>query len=107
VSVRGSLYGLAYGDALGAPTEFLTVPAIEQCYGPDGPPDIGTGRVTDDTQMALAVGWALRDVKALEPEPLATALRIRFVAWADSPDNDRAPGRTCLQACAGLSRGLP
>jgi ADP-ribosylglycohydrolase len=101
------LYGLAYGDALGAPTEFLTVPEIQQRYGPDGPSDIGTGRVTDDTQMALAVGWALRDAPSLKPEPLAVALRDRFVAWWDSPDNDRSPGRTCLRACAGLARGLP
>src|SRR6266536_1959923 len=107
VSVRGSLYGLAYGDALGAPTEFLTVQEIQQRYGPDGPADIGTGRVTDDTQMALAVGWALRDPDVLTPEPLATALRDRFVAWAQSPDNTRSPGRTCLRACARLSDGRP
>lgn len=37
-------------------------------------------------------------------EPL---LRPRFLAWAASPDNNRAPGMTCLRACGGLSLGLP
>jgi ADP-ribosylglycohydrolase len=37
-------------------------------------------------------------------EPL---LRKRFVAWAHSPDNNRAPGNTCLHACAGLDQGQP
>jgi ADP-ribosylglycohydrolase len=38
---------------------------------------------------------------------LAELLRQRFVSWAVSPDNNRAPGNTCLQACAELSRGVP
>jgi ADP-ribosylglycohydrolase len=107
MSVEGSLFGLAYGDALGAPTEFLTVQAIQERYGPDGPADIGTGRVTDDTQMALAVGHALREAPALTPDVLEPLLRKHFVAWAMSPDNNRAPGRTCLTACADLAEGLP
>ncbi len=32
-------------------------------------------------------------------------LRRRFVAWALSPDNNRAPGRTCMRACAALEDG--
>ena len=35
--VAGSLFGLAYGDALGAPTEFRTVAEITARYGPAGP----------------------------------------------------------------------
>jgi ADP-ribosylglycohydrolase len=107
MSVEGSLFGLAYGDALGAPTEFLTVPEIQHRYGPDGPADIGTGRVTDDTQMALAVGEALREAPALTPGALEPLLREHFVAWAESPDNNRAPGRTCMTACARLAEGMP
>ena len=54
----GSLFGLAYGDALGKPTEFLPVPEIIAAYGPGGPRDLegDPALVTDDTQMALAVG---------------------------------------------------
>ncbi|MFG1842236.1 ADP-ribosylglycohydrolase family protein [Micromonospora sp. NPDC049175] len=104
----GSLFGLAYGDALGKPTEFLTVAEIEHRYGPTGPRELSgePALVTDDTQMALAVGWALHDAPALTPEVVEPLLRRRFLAWAVSPDNNRAPGMTCLRACAELSRGL-
>jgi ADP-ribosylglycohydrolase len=101
------LFGLAYGDALGKPTEFLTVTEIEARYGPGGPREL-TGNpalVTDDTQMALAVGWALREAPAATPEALEPLLRTRFLAWAQSPDNNRAPGITCLRACGELARG--
>jgi ADP-ribosylglycohydrolase len=109
----GSLFGLAYGDALGRPTEFLSVPEIIQRYGPTGPRDLEgePAMVTDDTQMALAVAWALRDatdrVLALTAEALEPHLRRRFVAWAHGPITGRAPGRTCLRACAALVDGSP
>jgi ADP-ribosylglycohydrolase len=103
----GSLFGLAYGDALGRPTEFLTVAEIVRRYGPAGPREL-TGDpalVTDDTQMALAVAWALHDAPAYTPEVVEPLLRRRFVDWSVSPDNNRAPGMTCLRACAELDRG--
>ncbi|WP_328424324.1 ADP-ribosylglycohydrolase family protein [Micromonospora sp. NBC_00389] len=104
----GSLFGLAYGDALGKPTEFLTVAEIERRYGPTGPRELSgePALVTDDTQMALAVGWALHEAPSLTPEVVEPLLRRRFLAWAISPDNNRAPGMTCLRACAELGRGL-
>lgn len=106
--IAGSLYGLAFGDALAKPTEFLTVAEIEREFGA-GPDDL-TGDpalVTDDTQMALAVAWALRDVDEYTAEALEPRLRERFVAWAHSPENNRAPGMTCLRACGGLAEGVP
>jgi ADP-ribosylglycohydrolase len=107
-TASGSLFGLAYGDALGKPTEFLTHAQIMQQYGEAGPRDLAgdPALVTDDTQLALAVGWALHDVPALDPRQLEQQLRERFVAWSISPDNNRAPGRTCLNACERLNRGL-
>ncbi|MET1074579.1 MAG: ADP-ribosylglycohydrolase family protein [Umezawaea sp.] len=107
--IAGSFYGLAFGDALGKPTEFLTVEDIDRAFGPDGPNDL-TGDpalVTDDTQMALAVAWALHDADRHTPDVLEPLLRQRFVAWAHSPENNRAPGMTCLRACGGLAEGLP
>lgn len=103
----GSLFGLAYGDALGKPTEFLTVTEIHDRYGPGGPRDLAgdPALVTDDTQMALAVAWALHDAPAFTPEAVEPLLRQRFVDWSVSPDNNRAPGMTCLRACAELARG--
>ncbi|MGC5050530.1 ADP-ribosylglycohydrolase family protein [Micromonospora sp. DT48] len=105
----GSLFGLAYGDALGKPTEFLTVAEIDRRFGPSGPRELvgDPALVTDDTQMALAVAWALRDAPTYTAEAVEPLLRRRFLDWAASPDNNRAPGMTCLRACAELSRGLP
>ncbi|MFC7547521.1 ADP-ribosylglycohydrolase family protein [Plantactinospora sp. GCM10030261] len=105
----GSLFGLAYGDALGKPTEFLQIDEIVRRYGPTGPRrlDGDPALVTDDTQMALAVGWALREAPAATSPVLEPLLRDRFVAWSVSPENNRAPGMTCLRACAALSEGLP
>ena len=106
----GCLFGLALGDALGAKTEFLSVPEIQQRFGPGGPlePPGNPARVTDDTQMALAVGEALLDSEQpLSAATLEEPLRRAFVAWNTSPDNDRAPGLTCMKACERLERGLP
>ena len=108
--VTGSLFGLAYGDALGKDTEFLSVAQIQRRFGPQGPSDLPEpALVTDDTQMALAVGEGLVEVAGapLTAEALAPVWSRRFVEWARSPDNNRAPGRTCLRACAGLADGLP
>lgn len=108
--VAGCLFGLAFGDALGAPTEFLSVAEILSRWPPDGPAGL-TGypaRVTDDTQMALAVGEALAEAlgrRDLSPASAETLLRSAFVAWLNSPDNNRAPGMTCLRACEALEAG--
>ncbi len=116
MTVTGSVFGLAYGDAIGKPTEFRSVAEIVERYGPDGPRDLprepGTGiaLVTDDTQMALAVADALAESLTgghLAPDRLEPALRNHFLTWWRSPDNDRAPGFTCLNACEQLAGGTP
>ncbi|WP_308167265.1 ADP-ribosylglycohydrolase family protein [Catellatospora tritici] len=107
-AASGSLFGLAYGDALGKPTEFRTYAQIVRDHGPGGPRQLPhPALVTDDTQMALAVAWALHDAAEPAPEELEPLLRERFLAWAESPENNRAPGMTCLTACANLSEGGP
>jgi ADP-ribosylglycohydrolase len=106
----GSLFGLAFGDALGADTEFMSVEQISAKYGPEGPGELQgkPARVTDDTQMTLAVGEALLAAeKPYSADTLEEPLRAAFIAWDRSPDNNRAPGNTCLQACEGLARNLP
>jgi ADP-ribosylglycohydrolase len=108
--VAGCLFGLAFGDALGAPTEFLTVAEILSRWPPAGPAEL-TGdpaRVTDDTQMALAVGEALAEaigVRDLSLGSVESLFRAAFVEWLNSPDNNRAPGMTCLRACEALETG--
>lgn len=97
------MFGLAYGDALGKPVEFTKYPAIVAKFGPGGPTELPKkAQVTDDTQMALAVGWAL-----LESGDLVANLTRGFVKWAKSSDNNRAPGATCMRACLKLDYGMP
>jgi ADP-ribosylglycohydrolase len=106
-NASGTLFGLAYGDALGKPTEFQTYAEIIAVYGADGPrqPAGNPALVTDDTQMTLAVGEGVLAAGAFTPEALEPAWRSAFVAWASSPDNNRAPGMTCLRACGALADG--
>ncbi len=106
----GCLFGLAFGDAWGAPTEFLSVEEILRRWPPGGPagPSGDPARVTDDTQMALAVGEALAAALAgrdMSPASVESHMRAAFVEWLNSPDNNRAPGMTCLRACEGLGAG--
>lgn len=107
----GSLLGLALGDALGFPNEFIGVPKILDRYGPWRAMELPTpARVSDDTQMTLALGRGLRT--AMDRGPLVAAtmeqpVREEFVDWYRSPENNRAPGRTCLNACGLLQSGLP
>ncbi|MFH0521917.1 ADP-ribosylglycohydrolase family protein [Streptomyces sp. M41] len=102
-AATGSLIGLALGDALGFPTEFADVPSILAKCGPWREMELpAPAIVTDDTQMTLALGRGLRtamDRGTLVPKRLERPVREEFVDWYRSPENNRAPGRTCLVAC--------
>ncbi|WP_324785725.1 ADP-ribosylglycohydrolase family protein [Streptomyces sp. H51] len=105
-AASGSLTGLALGDALGFPTEFDDVPSILAEFGPWREMALPQPAVvSDDTQMTLALGRALRtamDRGVLAPKRLERPLREEFVGWYQSPENNRAPGNTCLRACSLL-----
>ncbi|HET6859897.1 MAG TPA: ADP-ribosylglycohydrolase family protein [Streptomyces sp.] len=109
-AATGSLIGLALGDALGFPTEFNDVPSILAKCGPWREMELPTPAfVTDDTQMTLALGRGLRTAMergALAPLRMARPVREEFVDWFHSPENNRAPGRTCLVACEKLDSDL-
>lgn len=107
---EGAMLGLAIGDALGWPVEFMSLDAIHAEYGPDEITDLEpsrghpAGTYTDDTQMSLAIARAILS-KGAEPEGVFVAEVAReFVAWSRSPENDRAPGRTCMAGCRELAR---
>jgi ADP-ribosyl-[dinitrogen reductase] hydrolase len=78
---RGSLIGLAVGDALGAAVEFNSPGSFPEVtgYRGGGPHGLAPGEWTDDTSMALAladsiasVGWDINDQVR------------RYLAWYDN-----------------------
>ncbi|MEV0918249.1 ADP-ribosylglycohydrolase family protein [Streptomyces sp. NPDC049967] len=105
-AATGALTGLALGDALGFPTEFNNVPSILAKCGPWRQMRLPKPAVvSDDTQMTLALGRGIRsamDRGLLTPMRLVRPVREEFVDWYHSPDNNRAPGRTCMTACRML-----
>jgi len=71
--------GLAIGDALGATVEFMTPREIQDHYGTHhaiiggGWLRLPKGRVTDDTEMSLALGRAILDQGGLDAQAIAEA----------------------------------
>jgi len=80
---RGAFLGLAVGDALGATTEFMTPMEIRARYKVHrkivggGWLHLKPGRVTDDTEMSLALARALLATGQWD----LAAIADRFVAW--------------------------
>ncbi|WP_282697355.1 ADP-ribosylglycohydrolase family protein [Streptomyces sp. CC208A] len=113
-AATGTLMGLALGDALGFPTEFNDVPTILAKCGPwramELPVRRGTAYITDDTQMTLAFARGIRTALErgpLAPLRLARPVRDEYVDWYHSPENNRAPGNTCMRACMLLDGDRP
>jgi ADP-ribosyl-[dinitrogen reductase] hydrolase len=91
----GSFLGLAVGDALGATVEFMTAREIAAQYKihkemiGGGWLQLKPGRVTDDTEMALALGSAIISSGGWDLRAIADA----FVAWMRHGPADI--GNTC------------
>ncbi len=76
---RGSLLGLAVGDALGAPVEFKprgSFPSITGFRG-GGPFNLNPGDWTDDTSLALCLAESLVERCGFDPRDQAE----RYVRW--------------------------
>ena len=90
---EGTMVGLACGDALGYPTEFMSMSAIIERYGPKGIQELIQGRkhgdevlYTDDTQMSVAVAKGLiRAGRGATCDTAAPFVADEFVAWAGNP----------------------
>jgi ADP-ribosylglycohydrolase len=106
---RGMLLGLALGDALGWPVEFMSRPEILVKYGRLGiqaPPD--PALYTDDTQMTVAVAEALIEAGHRDMDVLMGAVARNFIGWkADPTTPRRAPGATSIRGVNALERGAP
>lgn len=113
MGVAESIFGLAYGDAVGKPTEFMQPWMIKRKYGKAGIRELPRPAiVTDDTQMALEVGEALVRAALETPgyltyDAFADELTASFVAWDKYVEGFRAPGSACRRATGRLARGLP
>lgn len=105
---KGIIYGLAIGDALGYPTEFMSLPRIKEIYGPSGIQDLPKtpALFTDDTQMSIAIAEALIKSGEKDVKLIMEAVRDEFIKWSHSPENNRAPGKACLTGVANMERGL-
>lgn len=78
---RGSLVGLATGDALGTSLEFKTpgtFKSITDMIG-KGPFNLKAGEWTDDTSMALCLAQSLIDKQAFEPGDQMN----NYLRWCD------------------------
>lgn len=89
---HGALLGLAVGDALGMPTQMMRRAEVVARWGrierfEPGPPDneiapgVPAGRVTDDTDQAVILGWLL--VEGHGRVDLDEYAR-RLLAWQDT-----------------------
>ena len=102
---RGSLLGLACGDALGRPVEFNSASEISAEHGRlDKMVGHGTwnqpaGTITDDTEQALCIARSLVEQQDFDPADIAD----RFVAWYDSGPFDI--GRMTMRSLSRLKHG--
>lgn len=98
--IAGALYGVAVGDALGGPVEFMDAERIAMRYGRvttmlgGGWLNLQPGETTDDTAMTLAVAEGIME----RPEAPIRAIGRRFIQWAESGPKDIGV------ACAGSIR---
>lgn len=91
----GAYLGLAVGDALGAPLEFMSAQAICQRYGVvntmlgGGWLNVEPGEVTDDTEMTVVMARAILEERGFDLQSIANA----WAAWLKHGPKDI--GATC------------
>jgi ADP-ribosyl-[dinitrogen reductase] hydrolase len=87
---RGTLLGLAAGEALGEPADFLTAEQIEERFGlitemvGGGCHGVAPGETTDATQMMLCLAQSLADIDGFDPEDIMR----RYGGWFSSHPRD-------------------
>ena len=133
-SIRGCLMAGAAGDALGYEVEFMSRSAILSRYGQEGIKRFeldsdGKALISDDTQMTLftangmLMGLTRGYMRGIggRPEKYVdgayvdwyatqtgeTGLSMKYTWLRDLPQMAyrRAPGNTCMNACASMIRG--
>ena len=111
----GMLAGVALGDALGMPTEFLRPEEIRTWYGEvqgllqphlrHPHHRLSAGAVTDDTDHTLIIAELLLEEGRVDPHVLAE----RLLAWsqAERVREARLAGPSTMRALAAIAAGEP
>lgn len=105
---RATLFGVAFGDSLGKPLEFIANREKIRKSGLGWELPLPMGIVTDDTEMTLAVARALVSFLTYKPlngtslSDLEFDLRCEYIDWQDHNVWGRAAGGTCLRATTRL-----
>lgn len=100
---EGAMLGVAIGDALGAPLEFMSAQSIQRKHGTvremigGGWLNVEPGEVTDDTQMTLAVAEGIIE----SPDSPELAVGRNFLRWYRT--NPKDIGGTCRAALAPMN----
>jgi len=103
-SIAGALFGVAVGDALGGPVEFMAPEDIIRrhvCVSDmigGGWLNLAPGEITDDTQMTLCVAEGIVE----NPTAPIEAIGRRFIQWADSGPKDI--GGACASSISNAKR---
>lgn len=103
----GAFMGLAIGDALGAPIQFMRRDTYEHVFGytAGGTYQLDPGYWTDDTSMALCLAETLIEKGRYDPIDFGD----RLVRWVDEGYNSSLPkcfdiGQTTLRAIGAYRR---
>jgi ADP-ribosyl-[dinitrogen reductase] hydrolase len=102
--IAGALFGVAVGDALGGPVEFMGPEQIAAKYGRldrmvgGGWLSLVPGEITDDTQMTLCVAEGIVEV----PDAPVEAVGRRFIEWANAGPKD--VGAACAHSIHNAQR---
>ncbi|WP_082628278.1 MULTISPECIES: ADP-ribosylglycohydrolase family protein [unclassified Mycobacteroides] len=98
------LRGVAFGDAWGYRNEFRSYAQLTQ-HGLMGPALPEKLIISDDTQMTLALARGLRDASNKTDSEIRDDVLSEWVNWYGDPDNNRAPGNTCMRAIGAIKQG--
>ena len=102
---EGAMLGVAVGDAMGAPLEFMSAAEIKRKHGEvremlgGGWLNVEPGEVTDDTQMTLAVA---EGIAAAGADPFK-AIGENFLRWYGTRPKD--VGNTCASVLSTMAYG--
>ncbi|MFQ6038300.1 MAG: ADP-ribosylglycohydrolase family protein [Candidatus Aminicenantales bacterium] len=115
---KGCLLGLAVGDALGAPVEFLPPEKIREKYRDQGLQDFDLwegfkpGSITDDTQLTLATAKgcinAYLNLIHQGESNFVEFIRRKYAEWLErlkDPFHVRHPGYTCMHVLQSGEEG--